>query len=314
MSDNIPLEIQMEIMQRLPVNSLLQFRTISKTWKSFIDGKKFLVSYGVRSTQPSHFLVSYELGTGEVVRNYICFVDDNYSFTQVQQFPPSFQHLRYTDMNSLYCTLNVISSSHSIWCFISYKFATLWNPSIRKSVGVVVPYDPSKACIEKIAFGYSVHPKTLDPTIIRISYSESREGLWTVYLFTLISGYWKTLPPTHLPRALIRLKWSSQIAIGCFIYWAAYERIVCADGVSNKTYMIVSFDLNTQIFQLIDLPNSLRVQLPKPVYICKLGESLVIYGLNIGDLNDFFIVWVMEVKRGSITNLKGYLILKPFIV
>ncbi|GJR90497.1 F-box domain containing protein [Tanacetum coccineum] len=62
MSDNIPLEIQMEIMQRLPVNSLLQFRTVSNTWKSFIDGRNFLVSYGVRLTQPSRFLVSYELG------------------------------------------------------------------------------------------------------------------------------------------------------------------------------------------------------------------------------------------------------------
>ncbi|GKD07844.1 F-box domain containing protein [Tanacetum coccineum] len=143
MSNNIPLEIQMEIMQRFPVNSLLQFRTVSKTWKSFIDGRNFLVSYGVRPTQPSRFLVSYEL---------------------------------------------------------------------------VVPYDPSKACVEKIAFGFGVHPKTLGPTIIKISYPDSREGLWTVYLFTLSYGYWKTLPPTHLPRVSIRLKRSSQVAIGCFIY------------------------------------------------------------------------------------------------
>ncbi|GKD96150.1 putative F-box protein [Tanacetum coccineum] len=61
MSDNIPLEIQMEIMQRLHVNSLLQFRTVSKTWKSFIDGRNFIVSYSVRPTQPSRFLASYEL-------------------------------------------------------------------------------------------------------------------------------------------------------------------------------------------------------------------------------------------------------------
>ncbi|GJW89362.1 F-box domain containing protein [Tanacetum coccineum] len=126
MSDNIPLEIQMEIMQRLPVNSLLQFKTISKTWKSFINGRNFLVSYGVSLTQPSRFLVSF---------------------------------------------------ASRIVVFFSYKFAALWNPSIRKSVGVVVPYDPSKACIKKIAFGFGFHPKTLDPTIIKISYPDSRKGL-----------------------------------------------------------------------------------------------------------------------------------------
>nr|GEW12569.1 hypothetical protein [Tanacetum cinerariifolium] len=93
MSDNIPLEIQMEIMQRLPIKSLLQFRTISKTWKSFIDSWKFIVSYGVRPSKPSRLLVSFE--EDEVVRNYLCLLaDDNFSSTPEQHIPPSFCHLR----------------------------------------------------------------------------------------------------------------------------------------------------------------------------------------------------------------------------
>ncbi|KAF5808807.1 putative F-box domain-containing protein [Helianthus annuus] len=32
MSNNIPLEIQTEIMKRLPVKSLLRFRSVSKSW------------------------------------------------------------------------------------------------------------------------------------------------------------------------------------------------------------------------------------------------------------------------------------------
>ncbi|GJV97586.1 F-box domain containing protein [Tanacetum coccineum] len=70
MSDKIPMEIHMEIMQILHVKYLLQFRTVSKTWKSSIDSWNFLVSYGVRPTQPSRFLVTYEQCTSEVVRNY----------------------------------------------------------------------------------------------------------------------------------------------------------------------------------------------------------------------------------------------------
>ncbi|GJS82612.1 SKP1-like protein 1B [Tanacetum coccineum] len=85
MSDNIPLEIQMEIMQRLPIKSLLQFRTVSKTWKSFIDSWKFIVSYGVRPSKPSRLLVSFE--EDEVVRNYLCLLaDDNFSSTQSNTF------------------------------------------------------------------------------------------------------------------------------------------------------------------------------------------------------------------------------------
>ncbi|GJT24536.1 F-box domain containing protein [Tanacetum coccineum] len=42
MSDNIPFDIQMDIMNRLPVKSLLQFRTVSKQWKFSIDNFEFI--------------------------------------------------------------------------------------------------------------------------------------------------------------------------------------------------------------------------------------------------------------------------------
>nr|GEZ34166.1 hypothetical protein [Tanacetum cinerariifolium] len=42
MSDNIPFEIQLEIIRRLNVKKLLQFRAVSKQWKSLIDDPKFI--------------------------------------------------------------------------------------------------------------------------------------------------------------------------------------------------------------------------------------------------------------------------------
>ncbi|GJZ33687.1 SKP1-like protein 1B [Tanacetum coccineum] len=69
MSDYIPLEIQMEIMHRLPVKSLLQFRTVSKTWKSFIDNFKFIVSYGVRPNS------NYSFGGEGLLRRLFLLVD-----------------------------------------------------------------------------------------------------------------------------------------------------------------------------------------------------------------------------------------------
>ncbi|GKE14512.1 F-box domain containing protein [Tanacetum coccineum] len=45
MSDNIPFDIQLAIMNILPVKSLLQFRSVSKSWKYSIDCSDFV--YGV---------------------------------------------------------------------------------------------------------------------------------------------------------------------------------------------------------------------------------------------------------------------------
>ncbi|GJV81084.1 putative reverse transcriptase domain-containing protein [Tanacetum coccineum] len=47
MSDNMPFEIQVEIMNRLPVKSLLQFRSVSKFWKCMIDSSSFVFTYSV---------------------------------------------------------------------------------------------------------------------------------------------------------------------------------------------------------------------------------------------------------------------------
>ncbi|GJR79787.1 hypothetical protein Tco_0150572 [Tanacetum coccineum] len=43
MFDNIPFDIQLAIMNRLPVKSLLQFRSVSKLWKYSIDCSDFVI-------------------------------------------------------------------------------------------------------------------------------------------------------------------------------------------------------------------------------------------------------------------------------
>nr|GFA54499.1 hypothetical protein [Tanacetum cinerariifolium] len=57
MSDYIPFEIQSEIMKRLPVKSLVQFRSVSKQWKSFIDCPKFIKTYHINHPNPQHHLL-----------------------------------------------------------------------------------------------------------------------------------------------------------------------------------------------------------------------------------------------------------------
>ncbi|GJU24505.1 putative RNA-directed DNA polymerase, eukaryota, reverse transcriptase zinc-binding domain protein [Tanacetum coccineum] len=60
MSDNIPFEIQMEIIKMVSnVKSLIQFRSVSKPWKSFIDSSEFIIGYGASHTQTHSFILRY---------------------------------------------------------------------------------------------------------------------------------------------------------------------------------------------------------------------------------------------------------------
>ncbi|KAI3745872.1 hypothetical protein L6452_08283 [Arctium lappa] len=57
----LALDIQLEIIKRLPVKSLIQFRSVCKAWKSFIDSSQFIAGYSVPHTQPQHLLIKYEV-------------------------------------------------------------------------------------------------------------------------------------------------------------------------------------------------------------------------------------------------------------
>ncbi|XP_076907739.1 F-box protein CPR1-like [Bidens hawaiensis] len=54
MSDNMPLEVQEEILKMLPMKPLIQFRSVSKVWKSLIDSSHFIAHY---SSPHTHLLV-----------------------------------------------------------------------------------------------------------------------------------------------------------------------------------------------------------------------------------------------------------------
>ncbi|GJX57660.1 putative F-box domain-containing protein, partial [Tanacetum coccineum] len=122
MSRDIPFEMQVEIMKRLPVRSLIQFRSVSKSWKSLIDSYEFIGDYHVSRDTRHHLLVSY-----------VSVVDDNNTFPE-HKFPLTFiaQLSKPT----------IVGSSRGLLCLYGYdgkpsysksKMAVVWNPAIRKS-------------------------------------------------------------------------------------------------------------------------------------------------------------------------------------
>ncbi|KAF5777464.1 putative F-box domain-containing protein [Helianthus annuus] len=76
MSDNIPFEIQSEIIKRLPVKSLIQFRTVSKPWKSLIDSSPFINKYSSQHTHTQRLLITYD-DPVDSATTYVSIADDD---------------------------------------------------------------------------------------------------------------------------------------------------------------------------------------------------------------------------------------------
>ncbi|GJY35090.1 F-box protein-like protein [Tanacetum coccineum] len=203
MSGNIPFDIQMEIIKKVAdVKSLIQFRSVSKPWKSFIDSPEFIACFGVRHTQPQSLLFRYKDNNVDEVR-YVSFVD-GVTFPQQQDFAPNVSDLVKQLKDS-----TVIGSSCGLWCLQGFnssgteEMAVMWNPSISKSVGIVLP---------------PVHN------------SSPSDAKVTTQLLVLGSKTWKMIPSSNMPRESIRVTPSTQVATNRFIFWVAGDTIATNDG------------------------------------------------------------------------------------
>ncbi|XP_035831386.1 F-box protein At2g14710-like isoform X2 [Helianthus annuus] len=201
MSDNIPFELQAEIIKRvLPVKSLIRFRSVSKQWKSLIDSSEFITHHTLNNkTQPQHLLVRYITGgTGYTfVSTDTCFPEDKYvSIVDDDNFP----HHKFSPVVPPTVKLLgrpfMLDCSHGLVCLLGYtrdrvnrkKLVVVWNPLIGKSVGIEIPDRAD------IVIGFGVCPKTSDPKILKISRFVDSEAEATAEVFTLSSRAWRNVP------------------------------------------------------------------------------------------------------------------------
>ncbi|XP_076942412.1 putative F-box protein At1g32420 [Bidens hawaiensis] len=286
MSDHIPFEIQAKIMKRLPVRSLIQFRSVSKTWKSLIDSSEFVTSY---SSQQKHMFIRYR--APDYSSGYVSVVDDHtfprnrVSLTR----PPKYEHY------------HIIGCCHGLLCFYNFAGrAAIWNPSTRRAYDVVPNVPDGKVYATVLGFG--VCPVTKDPKIVKITYVEHGIELesissipFQVDVFMLSTWEWRTLS-RNLPRSV---SLCNSVEIDGIVYWLATDRNT-VDG--EPCYSIISFDITSEEFGEINLPNRLARSRHYMIIVSKLRESLVLVEMSNHESNrSTHNLWMM--KGGLFTQL-----------
>ncbi|GKF11259.1 hypothetical protein Tco_0049185 [Tanacetum coccineum] len=171
MSDNIPFDLQIEIIKKVSdVKSLVRFRFIC-----LIDD------------------------------------DNNTFKVQQQEFAPFVlspllkQYNVYDVVGACHGLLYLYGfhNGYKEWMLV------IWNPSIGKSFGIAASIGFHNAYKEwMLVHGFGVCPVNKDPTIVKI---KQRIGMpWHVEVFTLSSGVWNVIPSGNLPRNSIELNPTAQ--------------------------------------------------------------------------------------------------------
>ncbi|GKA67688.1 ribonuclease H-like domain-containing protein [Tanacetum coccineum] len=137
----------------------------------------------------------------------------------------------------------------------------IWNPTVRKSVGIVIPKSGS------IVVGFGVCPDTNDPKLVKVSVDEIT-SMWVVEVFTLSTRVWKTVY-MGAPFKSCGLTWF-HVFVNGVIYFRGYGDVYLDQGIVYN--LVISFDLKSEKFGEVCLPQ--RLVHTRDLNVTKVDESL----------------------------------------
>ncbi|KAL4376879.1 hypothetical protein GQ457_02G032530 [Hibiscus cannabinus] len=265
MSDYLPEVVVLEILKRLPVKSLLRFRSVSWTWNSLICGPSFISTHlqSSLSNNTPFFLIHY----GETGKDNYSFHYDNDGFDELKQL-----QLPVFDCSS---RTAVLDSCNGLICLILFHCEILnfviWNPSIQKYI-----FLPQLSISEdaELKFGFGFDSRTNDYKLLIVGVEE-KDGSWIQpYLFSLNENCWKrvtSIPPNYTFGVVTGDIDIKVPFVNGAVHWLGYQTRNNG-GFSN---VILGFDFSAEEFMVINLPESLIGLWPPCLTIMKYGESSI---------------------------------------
>nr|XP_023876158.1 F-box/kelch-repeat protein At3g23880-like [Quercus suber]XP_023876165.1 F-box/kelch-repeat protein At3g23880-like [Quercus suber]XP_023876171.1 F-box/kelch-repeat protein At3g23880-like [Quercus suber] len=298
--DDLPDEIVLEILARLPVKSLLRFRCVCKTWYSYITNPNFISTHLLCYNNHDGGYVIYMPRTA-VHRAYfhrphsqICTLAFDRTFETISEFriPFTFQ--------SGYASL--VGSCNGILCFTDFitpksNDVYLWNPSIRKFKRL------PNTCLNQtqvlnVAHGFGYDSLNNDYKVARFSWTGIK---WIpppeVEVYSLSSDSWKRveLGISRRPN-VISYGFNGILAfpfVSGHLHWMI-EMIEEGGGQERRyTSMILSFDVNSEKLKELPVPDEGGC-IAKYLTSYKEKLALIKFGHGAQPFSKLCSIWVMR--------------------
>jgi F-box interacting protein len=281
MSDYLPDDVVIDILQRLPVKSLIRFRCVCRSWNSLIKTSAFIDSHLDQSIESNDPLVIVRYCSSKPNVEHYKLLHDNDAFVECKELEFPIESCRLNHFR-------LIGSENGLVCFLEQERFILWNPSIRKFVNLPKPCITLKThgrvtCNQ--AFGFD--PRTNDYKVVRIAFPHVfnevlKETLVEVY--SVRRGSWR-ITGASFPHSDTHKHWFKPKAClnGC-VHFTALA------GQNRTTRIVLAFDLRDEVFHEMVLPDGM-VGSDAEIVTCVFKGSLA---LLCYDRWKRCLIWVMK--------------------
>ncbi|KAI8551347.1 hypothetical protein RHMOL_Rhmol06G0179000 [Rhododendron molle] len=285
MSDYLTQDLLIDILTRLPAESLVRLTPVSKSWHSLITSPKFISQHlHLTASNPDNdrLLVRYRSDKPKQ-DHYSVVLDGNDSFRQLKTFDYPFDRVGYSVVGS--CN-GLICLSDDQYCYRDNMF--LWNPSIRKFFAMprynvtFKSHGPFAHCL-----GFGFDPVTDDFKVVRVVQTgEDCDSIPPeVEIYTLKTGRWRYISEKALPLMIVERY--RQAYVNGAAHWMAFHQ---GTLLTCFHYTILSFNMSDEVFNEILVPDSITHEGSLVVF----KESLSLFQHCVNDNDQHYSVWMMK--------------------
>nr|XP_023892011.1 F-box/kelch-repeat protein At3g23880-like [Quercus suber] len=253
--NHLPHDIELNILARLPVKSVLRFRCVSKTWYSSIATPNFISNhliYHKNNNNNLAYLISIPPTIASPLNiNIPIFIGGyDHAFIRISEYPIPFAFLVSYALSA--------GSCNGLVCLYHFRNAStnadpiyLWNPSIRKFKRLP---DYSLTHFHRVSTGFAYQSETNDYKVVNIYQmpvpNHHRGVEVEAEVYALSSNSWRRvgISVTNFFLSSPFINATSTFVSGV-LHWLGY--------ISEAAfhYMILTFDVNNDKFGEIALPD-----------------------------------------------------------
>ncbi|KNA20051.1 hypothetical protein SOVF_055940 [Spinacia oleracea] len=282
--DHLPENLIIEILSRLSVKDLLQFKSVCKSWYAIISSPNFVSKhlnnyYNNNNDWRGCLLVQYYVTHAEL-QLFELLVDDETPRVladEVLYSMPMYSSYICGPCDGLYYVYQYDSSGRALWNPAINEFKTLPKIICKPNLPSEFSYAPSEV------YGFGVDPVTGDYKVVVL------KGYWndnddsdlkhpvSVLVYSLRTNSWRHCG--DLAKAYDLESNKCYIYVNGCCYWFG--------SLDYSSEVIISFDMGNDVFKEIDVPDYAQ---PSSKCLAVYDDSLAF--LTLDDTEKKFDVWI----------------------
>ncbi|CAM8908728.1 unnamed protein product [Rhodiola kirilowii] len=310
---NLPKDIILDILSRLPVRSLIRFRCVCKSWAALTLNPNFITKHHNRATEQLIVHTKRSFDSKHHAVTMILRTNKKRNDGIDMELPPP------CDTNNNYVRL--VGSCNGLVCISmcsTGSIVLLWNPATRefRNLPVRQVLVPNGRRIHAMFISFGFEPKTSDYKIVRFlsykKYDSNVPRVGVVEVYSKVNDMWKEV--TNPGLKCVVNEYSPSAFVSGVIHWLGTRLDKGKNRVDGKD-VIVCFDLGREVFGDMLLPESsvYADEYGWQISVVRDSLSLLAFPICRGNMSKSIDVWVMKeygvaeswIKQSSIRLFSG---------